>query len=220
MEVKNAFRISSRKVFCIIKKKVKTMKKSIGAKTMAFPAPTWVVGTYDMNEKPNAMTVAWAGICCSTPPCISISLRKATYSYAGIVKNKAFTVNIPSEKYLMETDYFGIISGRDENKFELTCLTPIKSALVPAPYIGEFPIIIECKLLHTIEIGLHTLFVGEIMDIKAEELILDENENPDIEKIRPIVYGTGDRSYYGIGHNLGKAFSIGKGCLVKKNEQI
>jgi flavin reductase (DIM6/NTAB) family NADH-FMN oxidoreductase RutF len=196
------------------------MKKSIGAKTLAFPTPTWVVGTYDMNGKPNAMTVAWAGICCSTPPCISISLRKATYSYAGIVENKAFTVNIPSEKYLMEADYFGIASGRDGNKFELTCLTPIKSELVPAPYVGEFPVVIECKLFHTIEIGLHTLFVGEIMDIKAEESILDENGNPDIEKIRPVVYGTGNRSYYGIGCNLGKAFSIGKEWLIKKNDNI
>jgi flavin reductase (DIM6/NTAB) family NADH-FMN oxidoreductase RutF len=196
------------------------MKQSIGAKTLAFPTPTWVVGTYDMNGKPNAMTVAWAGICCSTPPCISISLRKATYSYAGIVENKAFTVNIPPEKYLNEVDYFGIASGRDDNKFELTCLTPKKSELVPAPYIEEFPFVIECKLLHTIEIGLHTLFVGEIMDIKAEESILDENGNPDIEKIRPVVYGTGNRSYYGIGCNLGKAFSIGKEYLIKKNDKI
>ena len=194
----------------MIEKKIRTMKQSIGAKTLAFPTPTWVVGTYDMNGKPNAMTVAWAGICCSAPPCISISLRKATYSYAGIVENRAFTVNIPSEKYLKEADYFGIASGRDENKFELTCLTPIKSEIVPAPYVGEFPVVIECKLLHTIEIGLHTLFVGEIMDIKAEESVLDENGNPDIEKIRPVVYGTGNRSYYGIGCILGKAFSIGK----------
>jgi len=186
------------------------MKQSIGAKTLAFPTPAWVVGTYDMNGKPNAMTVAWAGICCSTPPCISVSLRKATYSYAGIMENKAFTVNIPSEDYVKEADYFGISSGRDEDKFETACLTPVRSELVSAPYIREFPVVIECKLLHSFEIGLHTMFVGEIMDIKAEESVLDENGNPDIEKIRPVVYGTGNRSYYGIGCNLGKAFSIGK----------
>jgi len=186
------------------------MKKSIGAKTLAFPTPAWVVGTYDMNGKPNAMTVAWAGICCSTPPCISVSLRKATYSYAGIMENKAFTVNIPSEAYVKETDYFGITSGKDEDKFEAACLTPVRSELVPAPYIAEFPVVLECKLLHSLEVGLHTMFVGEIMDIKAEESVLDENGNPDIEKIRPVVYGTGNRSYYGIGYTLGKAFSIGK----------
>jgi flavin reductase (DIM6/NTAB) family NADH-FMN oxidoreductase RutF len=186
------------------------MKRSIGAKAIAFPTPTWVVGTYDMNGKPNVMTAAWGGICCSNPPCINVSLRKATYTYAGIVENKAFTISIPSEDYIKEADYFGITSGKDENKFESTCLTPIRSEVVAAPYIGEFPIVIECKLLHTLEIGLHTLFVGEIIDIKAEDSVLDENGNPDIEKIRPVIYGTGNRSYYSIGCNLGKAFSIGK----------
>ncbi|WP_367344078.1 flavin reductase family protein [Methanomethylovorans sp.] len=186
------------------------MKRSIGAKTLAFPTPTWVVGTYDINGDPNAMTVAWAGICCSVPPCISVSLRKATYSYSGIIENKAFTVSIPSEDHVKETDYFGLVSGRDENKFKATGLTPVRSELVAAPFVGEFPLVLECKLLHTLEIGLHILFVGEIVDIKAEESALDENGDPDIEKVRPIIYGTGSRSYYGIGRDLGKAFSIGK----------
>jgi len=192
------------------------MKQSIGAKTLAFPTPTWVVGTYDMNGKPNAMTVAWAGICCSNPPCISVSLRKATYSYAGIIENKAFTVSIPSEDYVIEADYFGLASGKNEDKFKTAGLTPVRSDLVAAPYVGEFPVVLECKLLHTFEIGLHTMFVGEIVDIKAEESVLDESGNPDIEKIRPVIYGTGNRSYYGIGRNIGKAFSIGEGCKVTK----
>lgn len=186
------------------------MKQSIGAKPLAFPTPTWVVGTYDMNGKPNAMTVAWGGICCSNPPCISVSLRKATYSYAGIIENKAFTVSIPSQDYVKQADYFGIASGRDEDKFECACLTPVRSDLVPAPYVGEFPFVLECKLLHSLEIGLHTMFVGEIVDIKAEEAVLDEKGNPDIEKIKPVIYSTGNRSYYSIGSNLGKAFFTGK----------
>lgn len=202
----------TQKIINLIEKKIKAMKQSIGAKTLAFPTPTWVVGTYDMNGKPNAMTVAWAGICCSNPPCVSVSLRKATYSYAGIVENKAFTISIPSEDYAKETDYFGIASGRDEDKFEAACLTPVRSELVFAPYVGEFPVVLECKLLHSLEVGLHTMFVGEIMDIKAEESVLDENGNPDIEKIRPVAYSPGNRSYYGIGKSLGKAFSIGKEC--------
>lgn len=188
------------------------MKQSIGAKPLTFPTPTWVVGTYDMNGKPNAMTVAWGGICCSNPPCVSVSLRKATYTYACIMENKAFTVSIPSEDYVKQADYFGIASGRDEDKFEAACLTPVRSELVPAPYVGEFPFVLECKLLHTLEIGLHTLFVGEILDIKADESVLDEKGNPEIEKIRPVIYSPGNRSYYGVGCNLGKAFSIGKEC--------
>lgn len=189
------------------------MKQSIGAKPLAFPTPTWVVGTYDMNGKPNAMTVAWGGICCSNPPCITVSLRKATYSYAGIMENKAFTVSIPSENHVKAADYFGITSGKDEDKFQATCLTPVRSELVPAPYVGEFPVVLECKLLNSLEVGLHTMFVGEIIDIKVEESVLDENGNPDIEKIKPVVYGTGNRNYYSIGHNLGKAFSIGKDLM-------
>ena len=84
------------------------MKKSLGVKTLAFPTPVWVVGTYDNEGKPNVMTIAWGGICCSKPRCVNISLRKATYSYDNIIKKKAFTINIPSENYVKEADYFGI----------------------------------------------------------------------------------------------------------------
>ncbi|WP_243685449.1 flavin reductase [Methanosarcina barkeri] len=78
--------------------------------------------------------------------------------------------------------------------------------------MGEFPVVLECKLLHNFEIGLHTIFVGEILDIKADESVLDEKGNPDIEKIKPVIYNPGSRDYYGIGCKLGKAFSIGKEC--------
>ncbi|WP_407281706.1 flavin reductase family protein [Methanolobus sp. WCC1] len=184
------------------------MKKSIGAKTLAYPTPAWLVGTYDMFGNANAMTAAWAGICCSDPPCISVSLRKATYSYANIMEKEAFTISIPSEDYVKETDYFGIASGRDEDKLEKMGLTPIKSEVVYAPFVEEFPVILECKLVQSFELGLHTQFVGEIMDVKADESVLDEKGNPDIRKIRPIIYSP-ERSYYGLGDFLGKAFSIG-----------
>ncbi|WP_292469840.1 flavin reductase family protein [Methanolobus sp.] len=184
------------------------MKKSIGAKTLAYPTPAWLVGTYDMFGKANAMTAAWGGICCSEPPCISVALRKATYTYANIMEKEAFTVNIPSEEYVKETDYFGIASGKDVDKFEKMGLTAVKSDLVYAPYIEEFPIVLECKLVQSFELGLHTQFIGEIIDIKAEESVLDENGIPDIEKIKPIIYSP-QRTYYSIGKKLGKAFSIG-----------
>jgi len=165
-----------------------------------------------MNGKPNAMTVAWAGICCSNPPVCQRILKKSDLQLCRYRGKQGIYCKYLSEDYVKEADYFGIASGKDENKFEATCLTPIRSELVAAPYVGEFPVVLECKLLHTLEIGLHTLFVGEIMDIKTEESVLDENGNPYIEKIRPVVYGTGNRSYYGVGKPLGKAFSIGKEC--------
>ena len=80
------------------------MKKSIGAKTIIYPSPVLIVGTYDKTGKPNAMTAAWGGICCSEPPCVTVSLRKVTYSYGNIAENKAYTINIPHEKYVKECD--------------------------------------------------------------------------------------------------------------------
>jgi flavin reductase (DIM6/NTAB) family NADH-FMN oxidoreductase RutF len=137
-----------------------SMKTSLGADTLIYPTPIWVVGTYDKQGKPNIMTIAWGGICCSKPPCIAISLRKATYSYGNIVERKAFTVNVPSVAYAKQADFCGMVSGRDVDKFAAAGLTPVRSDLVDAPFVQEFPMILECKLVHTIELGLHTQFVG------------------------------------------------------------
>lgn len=186
------------------------MKKSIGAKTIIYPSPVLIVATYDKKGKPNAMTAAWGGICCSEPPCVTVSLRKATYSYDNIIENEAYTINIPSENYVKECDYFGSASGRKSDKFLATGLTPIRSDLVLAPYIKEFPFILECKLLHSFKIGLHTQFIGEIVDVKVDESVMDANGNPDIEKVKPIIYATSSKSYYGIGKKIGDAWSIGK----------
>ncbi len=186
------------------------MKKSLGAKTLAQPAPSWVVGSYDSKGKPNIMTIAWGGICCSQPPCMAISLRKATYTYGCIMESKAYTINIPSVEQVKEVDYAGIVSGRNVDKFAMTKLTPVRSDLVNAPYIKEFPLVIECKVLHTFEIGLHTQFIGEIMDVKVEESMLGEHGLADILKVKPLIFDPGQGAYYSIGERIGKAFSIGK----------
>ena len=186
------------------------MKKSIGAKTIVYPHPVFIVGTYDKEERPNVMNAAWGGICCSTPPCIAVSLRKATYTYDNIIERKAFTISIPSEKYVKEADYFGIVSGRDEDKFYKTGLTPAESHVVDAPYVKEFPMVLECRLVKTIELGLHTQFVGEILDVKVDGDLLDEEGKPDLEKIKPIIFSFSPKGYYGFGDFLGTAFSIGK----------
>ena len=185
-------------------------KRSISAKTVVYPTPAFVVGTYDQAGKPNVMTAAWGGICCSRPPCVAVSLRKATYTHGNIVAQKAFTVNVPSEDYVKETDYFGIVSGRTEDKFSATGLTPVKSDLVDAPYVAEFPLVLECKLLHTFELGLHTQFVGQILDVKADETVLDDAGRPAIDKVKPFVFSPSHRTYHAVGELLGKAFSIGK----------
>lgn len=186
------------------------MKKSLGAKTLAQPTPVWLVGTYDMNGKPNIATVAWGGICCSQPPCVTISLRKATYTHGCIVERKAYTISVPSTALAKEADYAGIASGKDNDKFAMTKFTPVRAEFVDAPYVKECPLVIECKLAHTFELGLHTQFVGEIVDVKADEAVLNAEGNIDILKLKPFVFEPSQRAYYGIGNYIGKAFSIGK----------
>ena len=192
------------------------MKKSIGAHPIVYPTPVFVVGTYDLEGKPNVMTAAWGGICCSAPPCVSIALREATYTYGNILERKAFTISIPSEKYVKEADYFGIASGKRVDKFAATGLTPAKSEVVDAPYVDEFPFILECQLLRSVEIGGHTQFIGEIRDAKVDEDVIKDG-GPLIEKITPLILALDNMSYYGVGKCMAKAFSIGREIEKKSN---
>jgi flavin reductase (DIM6/NTAB) family NADH-FMN oxidoreductase RutF len=185
------------------------MKKSLGAKTLLFPAPVLIICTYDDAGKPNAMTAAWGGICCSVPPCVAVSLRKATYTYGSLMSKKAFTINIPSEKYVKEADYFGIASGKNEDKFKKTGLTPVKSTLVDAPYIEEFPLTVECKIVNVLELGLHTQFVGEVLDVKLDETVSARDKSL-IELVRPLIFAPDGGGYYGVGQHVAAAFSVGK----------
>ena len=186
------------------------MKKSFGSKTLIFPTPVWCVGSYDTHGSPNVMTIAWGGICCSSPPCVTISLRKATYTYGNIMQRKAYTLSVPSESHAAAADFFGIVSGRTEDKFARTGLTPAKSELVDAPFVEEFPMVLECRVIHHYQIGLHTQFVGEILDVKVEEGTLRDDGKPDIEKVRPILFSPEAHMYHAVGPSVGKAFDIGK----------
>jgi len=189
------------------------MKKSLGAVTHAMPTPVWLVGSYDKEGKPNIATIAWGGVCCSDPASVTVSLRKSRHTYDAILQRKAFTINVASEAFAREADYAGIASGRDTDKFGAAGLTPVRSDLVDAPYIAEFPLVLECRLLQTVEIGVHTQFIGEIIDVKAEEDVLDANGVPDAAKILPLVYSPANRTYYGIGAVVAKGFDIGRALL-------
>ena len=189
------------------------MNKSLGAKAVLYPTPVFVVGTYDKTGKPNAMTAAWGGICCSQPPSIAVSLRKATHTHGSIVARQAFTIGIPSEAQVQQADYLGLVSGKTVDKFAVAKLTPVKSDLVDAPYVKEFPVVIECRLTHTIELGLHTQFVGEILDVKVDESVLGRKGMVDIKKLAPLVFAPDTQFYYGIGRLVGQAFSAGNPLL-------
>ncbi len=186
------------------------MKESLGANTLVYPTPVWVIGTYNDDGSANAMTAAWGGICCSKPPCLAVSLREATRSHGNINRNGAFTVHIGTEKLIAETDYFGISTGRVTDKLADTGLKAEKSDMVNAPLLNEFPLILECRLKQIVEIGLHTQFIGEIMDVKADKDILGEKDLPDVELLRPLVFSPVLRHYHGIGELVGQAFNIGK----------
>lgn len=181
------------------------MKRSLGPQSILYPTPTVVVCTYDPEGRPNMMTAAWAGVACSSPAMVSVSLREATYSHGNVQMRKAFTIGIPSEDQWREADHVGIVSGRNTLKFKTTGLTPKRSEHVDAPYVEEFPMTLECKLFQTHELGLHTQYVGEIMNVLVDEDILDENDNVDIEKLRPIIFSPGASVYHGVGQLLGKA---------------
>jgi flavin reductase (DIM6/NTAB) family NADH-FMN oxidoreductase RutF len=189
------------------------MKKSMGAKTILYPTPVLVVGTYDADGKANAMTAAWGGVACSKPPCVSVSLRAATASHGNIMVRKAFTISLPSAANAAQADYFGVVSGRDHDKFAELGLTAVRSELVDAPYIAEFPLVLECVVVAVHELGLHTQFIGEIRDVKVDESVLDGGGGIDLEQLAPITYMMGAGGYYAVGDLVGKAYSIGKALV-------
>lgn len=182
------------------------MKKALDPNTWALPSPVWVVGTYDKHDKPNLMTAAWGGICNSKPPSIYVSLREATYSYGNIMERRAYTVSIPGEKHREEADYVGTVSGRDRDKYADTGLTSVHSDLVDAPYVAEFPLVLECKVVQVEKLGLHTMFIGEIKGIKADTDVLTDGK-PDLQKVKPLLFCSGDQGYHSVGVRLGDAFS-------------
>jgi flavin reductase (DIM6/NTAB) family NADH-FMN oxidoreductase RutF len=185
-------------------------KRSLGAKALLFPTPVLIVGTYDAAGQPNGMPAAWGGVCSSTPPYVSISLRAATYSYQSIKARGCFTISIPSEEYLVETHYMGLASGRDGDKFASLGLTPVRAEHVDAPYVDEFPISLECKLSDIHELGSHTQFIGEVLDVKADIAVVDAQGNPDIALIKPLVFDPAKRRYFGIGAPLSEASALNR----------
>jgi len=185
---------------------MKTTKKDLGSAPTIFPAPIFVIGSYNEDGTPNMMTASFGGIVAMNPPAIYVSLRKATLTHGNILRGGVYTVNIPSEKYAREADYVGIVSGRNINKFETTGLTPVKGSLVDAPYVEEFPVNYECKVIQVVEVGSHTQFIAEIVGIKASEKVLNEKGRPALNKIQPLLIGASESSYFRTGQEVDKAF--------------
>ena len=186
------------------------MKQSLGTTTLLYPTPVLVVGSYHADGRPNVMTAAWGGIACSKPPCVSISLRAATASHGNIVARKAFTISLPSREQAAQADYFGLVSGRDADKFAVSGLTPLAAEFVDAPFVAEFPLVVECQVLQTHELGLHTQFIGEIKDVKIDAQCLDSEGHIDVSKLDPVAFVPEAGAYFALGELIGPAHSIGK----------
>lgn len=186
------------------------MKRSLGPITLVYPMPIFLIGAYDQANRPNIMAAAWAGVCCSEPPLLAVSIRKQRWTYDALINRKGFTVSIPSAKMAAETDFAGMASGRNTDKFKELNLTPVKAEFTDAPYVGECPVVLELALFSQTDLGSHAQFIGEIKDVKVSENCLDDNGKPVIEKINPLIYDGGSRTYLQVGSEVGKAFADGK----------
>ena len=186
------------------------MKRNIGIQSLIFPNPVLVVGTYDIKGNPNVMTLAYGGIVASDPASIAISVRPSRYSYEAIVRTQAFSVNIPSVQYAAEADFFGIVSGSDVNKLATTGLTPMRGEYVDAPYILEFPYSMECVVTGSLELGSHTLFVGEIKGVKVDDALLDIQGNLAWGDAQLLSVDSVSKEYRAPGQHIAQAQQVGK----------
>jgi flavin reductase (DIM6/NTAB) family NADH-FMN oxidoreductase RutF len=193
-------------------------KRSLGALPLLYPLPVFLVATYDLEGKPNVMTAAWGGICSSDPLSLTVSVRPERWTHDALLARKAFTVCIAPENMAVAADYVGIASGRRYDKFPIAGFTPLRAEKVDAPYIAECPVILECTLSQTLRLGAHTMMIGAILDVKADEDCLDASGTfPDIFKVAPLIFDSGSRCYYSIGQRIGPAFSIGKTLLKQED---
>lgn len=180
------------------------MRKNFGAKPFLFPQPVMIIGTYDENGKANAMNAAWGGIVGMNEIIVDLGSHKTT---DNIRKTKAFTVSIADVEHMVACDYVGVVSANSEpNKMEKTGFTTAKSEFVNAPVINELPLVLECELKQVID---DSKFIGEIKNVSADQQILGDDGEIDLDKFSPITYDTVHQGYYKLGQRVGNAFKDG-----------
>jgi flavin reductase (DIM6/NTAB) family NADH-FMN oxidoreductase RutF len=180
------------------------MKIELGAKNCLYPLPTVLVGAL-VNDKPNYAAIAHVGI--MEPNAVSLGMNKIHYTNKGIMANKTFSINIPSTKQVKETDYCGIVSGRNKSKADM--FKTFFGKLKTAPMIEECSINMECELVKIIDFPNHDIFIGKIAATHCDEVVLTEGA-VDFEKVQPILFVMNDRSYWSLGKKLAEAWSVGK----------
>ena len=187
------------------------MRKNFGAKTWLYPMPVLIIGTYDENGTPCAMNAAWGGVYDTDE--VMVCLADDHKTTENIKKTGAFTVSFATAKTVVPCDYVGIVSANDvPDKFERAGFHATKSEHVNAPVIDELPMTVECKLLKFNEDG---ICIGSIVNVSADESILDENGKVDVKKLDPIIYDGVTHAYIRLGEKAGQAFSDGTKLLEK-----
>lgn len=182
--------------------------------TMISPLPAIIVSCGDSIENSNLITVAWVGTICSDPAMCYISVRPTRYSYGLIKENMQFTLNLTTAAMAKATDWIGVKSGRDFNKWKETGLTPVKGETVECPYIDEAPVSIECRVKTVMPLGSHDMFIAEVTNVLADESLFDpETDAFQLEKAGLISYTHGH--YYAQGEQLGR---FGFSVMKKKNK--
>ena len=182
------------------------MRKNFGAKTWLYPMPVLIVGTYDEKGDPNAMNAAWGGIYDTNM--VMVCLAGDHKTTENIKKSGAFTVSFATANTVAACDYVGIVSANDvPDKFAKAGFHAIRSECVNAPIIEELPMTVECKLIKFNEDG---ICIGEIVNVSADECVLDENGKVNAKKLDPIIYDSVTHAYWGFGEKVGQAFSEGK----------
>lgn len=187
------------------------MKVKLGAKPLILPMPALLVGTYSDDGIPNAMTAAWTAVCCHRPLSVGVAVRQSRKTYANITSKKAFTLNVPSTSMAHAVDFLGIVSGNQEpRKIELAKLDTERASAVDAPIVKQCPINIECRLTSKTELGSHTWFVGEVLEVQVSQNVTDPSGSIDTKLLDPLIYITTDSRYHAVGEAVGRAFSMGK----------
>lgn len=176
-------------------------KQTWKAGNMLYPLPAVMVSVTDGKGQDDIITVAWTGTICTNPPMVYISVRPSRFSHHMLMETGEFVINLTTEKLTRATDYCGVRSGRDVDKFKETGLTREKAEFVKAPMIKESPVSIECRVTEVKKLGSHDMFLAEVLAVHADEEYMDENNRFYLNRARPMVYSHGE--YLGIGKKLG-----------------
>lgn len=198
-----------------IKRREKMAKQSWKPGNMLYPVPAVLVSCRDKKGNDNVLTVAWAGTICSDPAMLSISVRKERYSYPMIKESGEFVVNLTTKELVRATDYCGVKSGREEDKFAAAGLTKGEAEKINAPIIMESPVNLECRVVNVLELGSHDMFLAEVVNVQVSDGYMDEKGGFHLNDANLLAYSHGE--YYALGEKLGTfGYSVRKQASTKK----